>query len=108
MATERLRELGGLAVADTVRDFANRHAARSEELCGAVHAHRREVLTEGRLTDLGVGALQLASRGRHAARDVVEREVGAVLGLDDGYRVAKQARAMADRGGTLDRKFHAR
>ncbi len=69
---------------------------------------RREVLAEGRVADLGVGALQLASRGRDAARDVVERQVGAVLGLDDGYRVTEEARAMTDRGWALNGEFHDR
>ena len=65
-----------------------------------------EVLAERRVADLGVRALQLAARGRDAARDVVEREVGAVLGLDDGDRVPKEARAVADRGGALNGEFH--
>ena len=62
-----------------------------------------EVLAEGRLADLGVGALQLAARGGDAAGDVVERQVGGVLGLDDGDGVLEEARAVADGGWSLHR-----
>ena len=41
MAPERLRELGGLAVADAVGDLADGQPARGEQLGGALHAHRR-------------------------------------------------------------------
>ena len=42
-------------------------------LGGALHPHRRQVLAERRVADLGVRALQLAARGGDAAGDVVER-----------------------------------
>lgn len=106
MAPERLRELGGLAVADPVGDLADGEPASGEQLRRAFHADRRQMLAERRLPDLGVRALELASRGRHASSDVVEREVGAVLGLDDGYGITKEARAVADRGGSLNGEFH--
>ena len=107
MAPERLRELGGLAVADPVCDLADGEAAGGQELRRALHANRREVLAERRVADLGVRALKLASRRRDASSDVVERQVGAVLGLDDGYGITKQARAVANRGGSLNGDFHA-
>ena len=50
-----------------------RSAPRGEQLGRALHAHGREVLAERRVADLGVGALELAARGRDAAGDVVER-----------------------------------
>ena len=73
VAAERLGELGGLAVADAVGDLAHGHAAAGEQLGGAVHADAGQVLAEGGVADLGVGALELAARGGDAAGDVVER-----------------------------------
>ena len=64
---------------------------------------RGQVLAEGGVADLGVGALQLAARGGDAAGDVVEREVGGVLGLDDRDRVLEEAGPVADGGGSLHR-----
>ena len=64
---------------------------------------RGQVLAERRPADLGEGALQLAPRGRHAARDVVEREVLGVLGVHDRRGVLEQAGAEADGGGSLHR-----
>ncbi len=75
MAPERLRELGGLAVADAVRDLADGQPAARQELARALHAHGGEVLAERRVPDLRVGALQLPARGGDAPRDVVERQV---------------------------------
>src|SRR5215218_7672829 len=62
VAAERLGELGRLAVPDAARDLADGEAAAGEELRGALHPHAREVLAEGRVADLGVGALELAAR----------------------------------------------
>ena len=79
VAAERLGELRGLAVADAVGDLADRQPARGEQLGGALHAHRGQVLAERRVADLRVGALELAARRGDAAGDVVERQVGGVL-----------------------------
>src|SRR4051794_13114631 len=98
VAAERLGELGGLAVADAVGHVADGEAPDPQQLGGAVHAHGGQVLTEGGLADLAVGALQLASRGGHATGDVVERQVGGVLVLDDGDRVLEEAGPQADGG----------
>ena len=54
---------------------------------------RGEVVAERRAPDLGVGALELPSRGRHATGDVVERELGGVLALDDRVRLLEEAGA---------------
>src|SRR5215210_908522 len=64
MAAERLGELRRLAVADAVRHFPHGEAAAGEQLGGPLHPHAREVLAERGVADLGVGALQLAPRGR--------------------------------------------
>ena len=77
VAAEGLGELRRLAVADPRATSRTRQAAGGEQLGGAVHAHRGQVLAERRVADLGVRALELAARGRDAAGDVVEREVGA-------------------------------
>ena len=58
---------------------------------------RGQVVAEGRVADLGVGALQLAARGGDAAGDVVEREVGGVLLLDDRDGVLEEARCEGGR-----------
>ena len=49
VAAERLRELRRLAVADAARDLAHRQRAVREQAGGALHAHAREVLAEGRV-----------------------------------------------------------
>ena len=97
VAPERLRELGRLAVADAVRDLAHGQAAGGQQLGGLLHPDAREVVAEGGLPDLGVGALQLAAGGRDPARDLVEREVAAVLLVDDLRGLLEQARAESDR-----------
>jgi hypothetical protein len=91
-----------LAVADAVGDLADGEAADRQQLGGPLHADAGQVVAEGRAADLGVRALQLAARGRHAARDVVEGELGLILGLDDLHGVLEEARAVADRAGALD------
>src|ERR1700709_2810091 len=57
VAPERLGELGGLAVADAVRDLTHGQRARGEHLRGLLHADPRQVITERGLPDLGVRAL---------------------------------------------------
>ena len=75
---------------------------RGQQLGGLLHAHARQVVAERGVADLGVRALELAARGRDAARDVVEREVAGVLLLDDRDGVLEQAGAVADGGGSLN------
>src|SRR3954465_7884597 len=101
MAAEGLRELRGLAVADAVGDLADRQPVRGEHLGGALHAHGGQVLPEGRPADLRIGTLQLASRRRHAAGDVVEGEVARELVLHDRVRVPHQDGAVMDGRGSL-------
>src|SRR3954452_25339913 len=103
VAAERLGELRGLAVADAVGDLPHGQPARAEHLGGAAHPDGGQVVAERRVADLGVGALQLAARRRDAAGDVVEREVGGVLGLDDRGGVLEEARAVADGGRSVHR-----
>ena len=102
MAPECLRELSGLSVTDPMCDLADRESAARQELAGALHAHRRQMLPERGVPDLGVRALQLPARGRDATRDVVERQVRAELGLDDRRRILEEGGAMSDGGGSLD------
>ena len=106
MAPERLRELRRLAVAHAVRDLADGQPAGREQLRGLVHAHARQVIAERRPADLGVRALELAARGRHAPGDLVEREVAAVLAVDDLGRLLEEARAELDRCRSLRRHVH--
>ncbi len=98
VAAERLGELRRLAISDAVGHLAHGQAPCGEHLGRALHAHRGEVVAERRVPDLGVRALQLAARGRDAARDVVEGEVRGVLGLHDGGRVFVEAGAVANGG----------
>src|SRR5919206_474944 len=68
---------------------------------GALHAHGGQVLAEGGAADLGVCALELAARGGDAPGDVVQRQLGGVLRVDDGRGVLVEARAVANGGLTL-------
>jgi hypothetical protein len=106
MAAERLGELRGLAIADAMGDLADRQPACRQQLGRALHPHRGEVLAERGVADLGVGALQLAARRGNAPGDVVERQIVAVLGLHDRDGIAEEARAMTNRGRSLNREFH--
>src|SRR3954452_8981073 len=96
VAAERLGELRRLAVANAMGHLAHGHAVAREHLRRPLHPHAREVVAERRAPDLGVRALELAARGGDAARDVVEREVGGVLGLNDRGGVLEVAGAVAD------------
>ena len=96
MASERLGELGRLAVTDAVRDLAHGEHARGEQIGGAIHPHLRQVVAERRVPDLRVGTLELTSRGGRSAGDVVEREVGRVVALDDRVRLFEKAGAKPD------------
>src|SRR4051794_11419635 len=106
-APEGLRELGRLAIAHAPRDLAHGEAAPGQELGCPAHAHGGQVLAEGRAADLGVGPLELAARGGDAAGDVVQVQVGAVLGLDDRDGVAIEVRAEGHGGCTLHDPFYA-
>ena len=80
VAPERLRELGRLAVADAVRDLAHGQPAGWSSSSAAFSIRTRVRWSRNVVcADLGVGALELAARGRDAAGDLVEREVAAVL-----------------------------
>src|SRR3954447_22835705 len=96
VAAERLGELGGLAVPDPARDLAHGQAAAREQPGPAPPPGPREVLAERGVADLGVGALELAARGRDAAGDVVERQVRGVLRLDDLGGIVEEARPVTD------------
>src|SRR3954453_12794051 len=95
-AAERLGELGGLAVADPAGDLADGQALVGEQTGGALHAHPGEVLAEGRVADLRVGALQLTARRGDATRDDVDRELRRVLLVDDRDGVLEERRPVMD------------
>src|SRR5215207_8255470 len=97
MAAELLGELGGLAVADPVGDLPDGHPARGEELRRLVHPDPGQVVAEGGVADLGVSPLELAPGGRDPAGDLVEREVAAVLVVDDLRGLLEEAGPEADR-----------
>ena len=62
IAAERLGELGGLAVADPVRDFPDRERARGQHLGCLLHTHPGQVVAERGLPDLRVCTLELPAR----------------------------------------------
>ena len=64
--------------------------ALAQQLGGAVHADLLQVGAEAGLAGLGERALELAAGGGHPAGDVVQRELGVVLGLDDRGRLVEQ------------------
>ena len=96
VTAEGLRELGGLAVSHAMRDLANGERAGGEHLGGFLHPDARQVVAEGGLADLGVRPLELTAGGRDAAGDVVEREIGRVLAIDDLSGLLEQRGAQAD------------
>src|SRR5680860_6536 len=98
VAPEGLGELGGLAVAHGARHLVDRRAALAEQLGRPLHAHTLEIGAEAGLARLRKGALQLAARGDHASRDVVELHAAGVLLIEDAGGVVKE-RATADGGG---------
>src|SRR3954471_24421136 len=79
VAPERLRELGGLPVADGVGDVAHRQRALAQELERAAHADLGHVRAEAGVAYLGEGALELAPRRREPPRDLVELDRMGVL-----------------------------
>jgi hypothetical protein len=95
--------LRGLAIADPVGHLADREAPADEHVGRPLHAHAGQMVAERGVADLGVGALELAAGRGDAARDVVERELGGELVLDDGDRILVQAGAMPDGCGSLCR-----
>jgi hypothetical protein len=101
MTPERLGELGRLAVPDAAGHLAHGERPRGQELGRVAHADPGQVLAERRVADLGVGALELPARRGDAARDVVEREVGREVLLDDRDGLLEEAGPMADRRGAL-------
>ena len=101
VAAKGLGELGRLAVTDARGDLADGYAVAGEQLRRAVHPHPRKVLPERRVADLGEDPLDLPPGRGHAARDLVELQVGRVLVGDDPRRLVVQAPAQGYRGGAL-------
>ena len=96
MAAERLGELRRLAVADAVRDLADGQVRVAS--ISAARSMRTRVRWSRNvvLADLGVGALQLAPGRGDATGDVIEREVGGVLALDDRGGLLEERGAQAN------------
>jgi hypothetical protein len=92
--------MGSLAKADQPGDVA--HGDRrllDQQLRGDVQAAREQILAEGRLAELRVGARHLARRAGKRPGDLVERQRTAVVASDDDTREQIQAAALLDRGG---------
>ena len=67
-AAERAREMRRLAVADQTRDIAHRDRPLLDQQLGrGGHPPREQVLLEGDLAELRIGALQLPRRARQRA-----------------------------------------
>src|SRR5205809_7257256 len=73
VAPERLGELRGLAVADPVGHLPDGQRPGGEHLGRHAHPPGGEVVTERRIADPRVRALELAARGGHAPADAVAR-----------------------------------
>ena len=102
LAPEGFRELRRLAVADPVGDLAYREVLIRKQLGCMVHSDPREVLTEGRASDLSERPLQLPAGGGDPLGDVVQLEVLAVFGLDEFADFLVEAGAVANRRWALD------
>lgn len=101
VATERLRELSRLAIANPMSDFSDGQPPRTEHVGRPLHPDASEVISESRVADLGKRSLELATRRGDATGDVVEGELGRELLVDDGNGVVVQARAVTDGCGSL-------
>jgi hypothetical protein len=90
-----------LAKADQPGDVA--HGDRrllDQQLCGDVQAAREQILAEGALAELCVGARDLTRRARKRTGDLLQRQGTPVVTSDDHAREQIQAAALLDRGGT--------
>ena len=74
-APERAREVRRLAVADQARDIAHRDRPLLDQQLGrGGHPPREQILLEGHLAELRIGALQLPRRARHGRGHGLERQ----------------------------------
>jgi hypothetical protein len=82
-------------------DVPDGQTSDPQHLGGAVHADGGEVLAEGRVADLGVGALELPAARGDPPRDVVQAQIGRELALDDGRGLLEERCAMPNCRWTL-------
>jgi len=93
-------EVRGLAVADEPRHLAHRdRRLLGQQLRGDRHPPPQQVLLKARVTELGIGALQLARRARHGARHAAQRQPLAVVTGDDHPRQQVQPASVCQRVG---------
>ncbi len=92
--------MGRLAEADQPGDIAyGDRRLLDQQLCGHVQAARQQILTEGRIAELRVGAGHLTRRARQRPRDLIERKRTPVMACDDDTRQQIQAAALLNRRG---------
>jgi hypothetical protein len=70
-----------------------------QQLRGDVQATREQILTEGDIAELGIGAGELAWRAGQSPGDLLERQRSPVVTSDDDARKQVQAATLLDRGG---------
>jgi hypothetical protein len=100
-AAKGLREVRRLTVADDAGDVA--HGDRGlldQKLRRRAHAPRQQILAEGALAELRVGARQLPRRTGERAGDPIERQRAAVVARDRRAGQQVQAAALLERGRT--------
>ncbi len=85
-----------LAVADETSDVAHGDRLAGEQLGGGGEAARAQVLFEGEVPKLGIGALELARGARERVGDGRERERAAVVAGDEQPGEHVEAAALAD------------
>ena len=88
-----------MAVAHQPRHVRDRDRLPRQQLRGGHHAARAEVLLEGLVTELRVGALQLARRAGQGARQRLERQRAAVVARDQHPRQQIQPASLAEGAG---------
>jgi hypothetical protein len=74
-------------------------ALLDEKVRRDAHPPREQILTEARVTELGVGALQRSRRARQGLRHLGEGELAAVVARDDHTR--QQIQPVTCRGGVV-------
>jgi len=75
-----------MAIADESRDIVHRNRPPREQLDGGGHAPRQQVLLEGELTELRVGALQLPRRAVQRPRERFDRQGAPIVARDEHPR----------------------
>jgi hypothetical protein len=90
-----------LAKAHEPRHVAHRdRGLLDQQLRGHVQAARNQILAEGDLAELGIGARELTRRAGQRPGDPLERQRTPVVASDDHASKQVQPATLLDRGGT--------